>query len=126
MSRYSTEERTLIVQWYFESHGSISETQLSYRRHFNTREAPSKNTIHGIVSRFQEQGAVCDLPKSGRAFTARTVENQRELQRSLEENSSVSTRRRSQQMGVSRSSLQSMLPKISEVSFYLLLKFLSV
>ena len=29
MNKYSTEERTLIVQWYFESHGSNSETQHS-------------------------------------------------------------------------------------------------
>ena len=28
MNKYSTEERTLIVQWYFESHGSNSETWL--------------------------------------------------------------------------------------------------
>ena len=109
MSKYSTEERTLIVQWYFESHGSNSETQRCYRRHFNTRDSPSVNAIKGIISLFQEQGAVCDLPRSGRPRTARNDENREELERSLEENPPVSTRRRSQQMGISRSSLQRML-----------------
>ena len=112
MRRYSTKERILVVRWYFECHKSISVTQLSYRRHFHTRNALSKNTIQGIVNRFQEQGAVCDLSRSGRPRTARTVENQRELEQSLEENRFVSTRRRSQQMGVSRSSLQRMLHKM--------------
>ena len=94
-SKYSTEERTLIVQWHFELHGSNSETQRCYRRHFNTRDAPSVNAIKGIISHFQRQGAVCDLPRSGRPHTARNDENREELERSLEENPSVSTRRRS-------------------------------
>ena len=111
MSKYSTEERTLIVQWYFESHGSNSETQQCYR-HFNTRDAPSVKAIKGIISRFQRQGAVCDLPRSGRPRTARNDENREELERSLEENPSVSTRR-SQQMGISRSSLQRMLHEMN-------------
>ena len=49
------------------------------------------------------------MPRSGRPRTARNDGNREELERSLEENPSVSTRRRSQQMGMSRSSLQRML-----------------
>lgn len=109
MRRYSTEERTLIVQWYFESHGSISETHLSYRQHFSTRVVASKNMIREIVNLFQEWGAVCVLPRSGRPRTARTVDKQRELERNLTEHPSVSTRKRSQLKGVSGSSLQRML-----------------
>ena len=112
MSKYSTKERTLIVQWYFESHGSNSETQRCYRRHFNTRDAPSVNAVKGIRSRFQRQGAVCDLPRSGRSRTARNDENREELERSLEENPFVSTRR-CQHMGISRSSLQRMLHEMN-------------
>lgn len=49
------------------------------------------------------------MPRSGRPLTARNDGNRKELERSLEENPPVSTRRRSQQMGMSRSSLQRML-----------------
>ena len=97
----------------FELHGSNSETQRRYHRHFNTRDAPSVNAIKGIRSRFERQGTVCDLPRSRRPRTARNGENREELERSLEENPSVSTRRRSQQMGISRPSLQSTLHEMN-------------
>ena len=71
---------------------SNSETQRCYRRHLNTRNAPSVNAIKGIISRFQAQGAVCDMTRSGRSRTARNDGNREELERSLKENPSVSTK----------------------------------
>ena len=71
------------VEWYFKSQGSVGETQISCQRHFNTKDSPSANTIKGIINRFREQGAVCDLPRSGRPRTVRVEENRNELLRSV-------------------------------------------
>ena len=62
-----------------------------------------------MVARFREQGSVCDLPKSGRPRTARSDENRQRVAESVAEDPSTSVRRRSSQIGVSRSSLHRML-----------------
>ena len=87
--------------------------KLSYRRHFNTRDSPSANTIKGIINRLREQDTVCDLPRSGRPRTVRVEENRNELPRSVEEDPSTSTRRRSSRLGISRTSLQRMLHEMN-------------
>ena len=109
MSRYTTEERIFIVESYFRLNESISETQREFRRNFNTRNSPTPNAIKAMVARFHEQGSVCDLPKSGRPRTARSDENRQRLAESVAEDPSTSVRRRSSQIGVSRSSLHRML-----------------
>ena len=62
-----------------------------------------------MVARFRKQGSVCDLPKSGRPRTARSDENCQRVTESVAEDPSTSVRRRSSQIGVSRSSLHRML-----------------
>ena len=45
MERLSTERRTKVVQFYFESQHSIIQTQRSYRNFFHIQNAPSAPTI---------------------------------------------------------------------------------
>ena len=56
--------------------------------------------------RFQEQGSVNDRSRRGRGPSVRTPENTEDVRRSIEENPTTSTRRRSQELAISRSSLQ--------------------
>nr|XP_012563354.1 unnamed protein product [Hydra vulgaris] len=51
-------------------------------------------------------GSVSDRTKSGRGRSVRTCENTEAVSRSIEENPTTSTQRRSQELGISRSSLQ--------------------
>ena len=46
MERLSTEHRTKVDQFYFESQDSIIQTQRSYRNFFHVRNAPSASTIY--------------------------------------------------------------------------------
>ena len=62
-----------------------------------------------MVAQFRKQGSVCDLPKSGRPRMARSDENHQRVAESMAEDPSTSVRRRSSQIGVSRSSLHRML-----------------
>ena len=78
MSGYTTEERIFIVNsffFFFRLNESISEAHREFRRNFNARNSRTPNTIKGIVARFQEQGSVCDPPKTGRPSTAGSDEN---------------------------------------------------
>ena len=66
MEKFGTVQRTQIVKFDYQNQGSIIQTQRAYQRHLNVRDAPSKNAIKGMVKRFEDQGAVSDLPRSGR------------------------------------------------------------
>ena len=56
--------------------------------------------------RFQEQGSVNDRSRRRRGRSVRTPENTEDVRRSIEENPTTSTRRRSQELAISRTSLQ--------------------
>ena len=104
MEKYSIPERTQIVKLFYENRESIISTQRAYRRHYQVRNAPSDNAIRSIVCRFEQQGAVTDLPRTGRPRNVRTDENRERVRESVEE-TATSTRRRSTELGISRSSL---------------------
>ena len=93
MEKFSTVQRTQIVKFYYENQGSIIQTQRAYRRHFNVRDAPSMNAIKSMVKRFQDQGGVSDLPRSGRPKAVCTDENKERIRENLEENLTTSTKR---------------------------------
>lgn len=72
MATYDVQQRVKIVEFYYSSGKSIISTQRNYRRHFNVRTAPSDNMIRNLVSRFEEQGSVSDLPGRGTHRSVRT------------------------------------------------------
>ena len=66
MEKFNTEQRTKIIEFYFENQHSIILTQRAYRRHYNVRQAPNQTTINRLVKRFRQHGSVSDLPRTGR------------------------------------------------------------
>ena len=109
MEKYSIPERTQIVKLFYQNRESIISTQRAYRRHYQVRNAPSDNAIRSIVRRFEQQGAVTDLPRTGRPRNVRTDENRERVREIVEETATTSTRRRSTELGISRSSLRRIL-----------------
>ena len=73
------------------------------------RNASSDNAIRSIVCQFEQQGAVTDLPRTGRPQNVRTGENRERVRERVEETATTSTRRRSTELGISRSSLRRIL-----------------
>lgn len=106
MDKFTTEERVKIIEFYFENGRSIIGTQRSYMRHFNVRHPPTKPTIINLVKRFREHGSVLDKSRPGRGRSVRTAENTENVRRSIEDDPTTSTRRRSQELAISRRSLQ--------------------
>ena len=109
MERLGTEQRTKVVQFYFESQHTIIKTQRSHRNFFRVRNAPSVPTIYRLVRRFRQQGAVSDLLRAERPREVRNDVNIARVKASIEENSKTSNRRRSQQLVMSWRFLQRIL-----------------
>ena len=111
MERLCTEQRTIIVQFHFESRHSIIQTLRSYRNVSCSKCTRNAPTIYRLVWRFRQQGSVCDLPCTGRPRAVRNDVNIVRVQANIEENPETSTGRRSRQL-MSRRSLQRILPNL--------------
>jgi len=65
--------------------------------------------IHLLVGRFCKQCSVCDLPRAGRPHSSVILENVERVKGSIEECSGTSTRRRSAENNMARTTLQRIL-----------------
>jgi len=83
MEKFSTGQRTQIVKFHYRNQDSIIQTQRTYRRHFNARDTPSRNVIKSMAKRFEVQGAVSDLPRSGRPKAVCKDENKERIREAL-------------------------------------------
>lgn len=109
MERLNPEQRTKLIELYFENQRSIILTQRAYRRHFHVRHCPHQTTILRLVARFRQNYSVCDRPRTGRRRSVRTPENIERVRDSINDNPETSTRRRAAQLGMNRRSLQRIL-----------------
>lgn len=109
MERFTTEQRAKIVEFYFRYNCSIVAVQRSYRRFVDNGRIPSKNGIKKLISRFQETGTTAEKPRCGRPKTSRTAIFIERVETSVAAAPKISTRRRSTQLRISRTSLQRIL-----------------
>nr|CAH7741542.1 unnamed protein product [Callosobruchus chinensis] len=86
---------------FFYSQRSVM-TQLKYRQYFNSISAPTAFMIKSLVGRFDELGSMADCPGRGVHRNIRTEGNVETVRQSAAEDSSVSTRRHSSQLGISK------------------------
>lgn len=104
--QYTTQQRIRIVEAYFATK-SVVLTQRQYRRHFVRTKVPDRRTIIRLVAKFRETGSVANANKghSGRPRSVKTPNNIQNLRDRLEKSPRKSTRRLSQEVGISRSSV---------------------
>ena len=114
MEKVSIVQHTQIAKFCYQNQGSIIQTQRTYRRDFNVRDAPtcSKNAIKGMVKKFEDQGAVSDLPRSRRPKAVCMDANKERIRENVEQNPTTSTRKRSLQLGISRTSLKRVMKSL--------------
>ena len=101
------------VTTYFETK-SFKNVQTKYRRQFNFNHYPDKKQIFRWVAKFKATGTVHNLnervsPSIGAKVTARTPENVDAVRDSVGRSPKKSTRRRSQEHGISHSTLRRIL-----------------
>lgn len=103
--RLTFEERKQVLKFYFK-YENISEVRRQWTLQFRS-DAPSRLTISRIRDKFEEKGTVQDVcaGQSGRPRTSRSDDNVALVIRAFEASPTKSTRRASQEMGISQSTV---------------------
>lgn len=105
MNSLSTQERILIIQTYYEKDRSIKVTFRKLREYFGQHKRPTESGIRKIVQRFEKSGSVEGRTAYQHARPVRTPENVASVSASVRERPSTSTRHRSQELNISRTTL---------------------
>ena len=110
MLLYNKQHKSKIVEFYFATN-SIVLTQRHFKSHFHVKTAPSRNTILSITEKFIREGSVSNLNSSfsGRKRSARTSERVEEVKERISQDPRKSSRRLSQEVGCSVSTVRRIL-----------------
>lgn len=111
MKNYTIKDRVLFIKIFYQNQSSITKTMRKLQQILGPKNVPTKATIYRIMKQFEETGTVADRPKPGPCLTTRTSETIHAVQASVSECSSTSIRHRSQEFGISPSSLWHILHK---------------
>ena len=105
--QFSVQERLKILESYFSAK-SVVVTQREFRREFPGRKTPCRKTITKIVEKCRNTGSVGNDNKgqSGWYVAVRTRANVQAERKHLEQSPQKSTRRLSQEVGISRTTVQ--------------------
>ena len=115
---YTAKEKAFCVRLYFTSN-SYSFVRSMFRNEFQTRVLPSKQIICYWVSKFNSFLALSNwFTNAGRPRSSRTADNIASVDESVKLDPEKSTRRRSQELNIKRSSLLNILHKDLNVHPY--------
>ena len=108
--RYTVQQRIKIMEAYFATK-SVVLTQRQCRKELGRDKVPDRKAIERLVAKFRETGSAANANKgcSGRSCSVKTPNNVQNLRERLEESPRKSTRRLSQEVGISRSSVMRIL-----------------
>ena len=111
---FTEEEKIFCVTLYLESK-SYKTVLAKFRRKFSFNTFTTTSVIHQWISKFKATATVLSInkkaaaPTSGRKMTARTPGNIEAARTSVGRSPKKSIRRRSQDLGISRATLQKIL-----------------
>jgi len=111
MGRFTLEQNWEILKTYFQSGESSTQTVRNLRKIFGKNQRPSSQYVDQFVKRVRETGSLMDKTTRVRPRTVRTPENIAAVAESVREHQSTSTRHRSQELNISRTSLRRILHK---------------
>jgi len=118
MGRYTLEQNWEILKTYFQSGESSTQTIRNLRGKFGRKEIPSTQFVDQFVKRVQQTGSLLDKATRSRARPVRSTENIVAVAQSVLEQPSTSTRHRSQNLNISRTSLRRILNKDLGMKLY--------
>lgn len=109
MYRFNLDQRFEILKTYFECGSVVAETARNLRRKFGRNEAPSYQGIKNFIDKVRRSGMLVDVTHVPHTHPRRTPEAIAAVAESVRLNASTSTRRRSQQLNISRTTLRRIL-----------------
>jgi len=96
---------------YFQSGESSTQTERNLRGKFGRKEMPSTQFVDQFVKRIRQIESLLNKATRSRARPVRSTENIAAVAQSVLEHPSTSTRHRSQNLNISRTSLRRILNK---------------
>ena len=109
MHRYSTVEKSSLLEFYFRTSSYIEARNLFAQR-FPDVPIPCDSTVWHIVEKFRQTGTVQNVVRH-RSPSVLTDETLTEIQRDILENPNISIRKLSQQMDVPKTTVHKALRK---------------
>lgn len=107
---YTTHELYDMIFIYGETGGNVRQTRVRYRQRFPNRRAPSHTCITDVVFRLRETGRLLPTYEGrGHERSRRMLRAEEDLLDLVDRNPGVSTRQAARQVGVSRSTVHSIL-----------------
>ena len=111
MMMLTVEHRAKIVKLYYENGGFYSVTMRKICTEFGHHNAPGISTVVDLIKKFERTGQVTDIKHKMRQPRVITPEHIEMVTNSVKNAPKLSIRRSSQQIGISRTSLQLILTK---------------
>lgn len=111
MNAISLENRIKIIQIHYENGRSVKTTFRKIIDIFGRYNRPSEPAIKNLVEKFESTGSVQNARTSTHTRSGRSTENIADVSDSVADQPNLSIRRRSQQLGISRSTTWRILHK---------------
>ena len=108
---FSLQQRIVIVEAYLRT-GSIKETQQAFLEKYPEIRAPAKRFVQSLLKKWRETGSVENVKKQ-RPKLVQTPEVVSDIQQRISRSPQKSTRKLSQQVGLSRTTCQRVLKSLS-------------
>lgn len=109
MAPFTTEERVYFVKTVVKCDGSLTAALRMIRAERGQSAAPSRRGLHDLIKKFDATGSVGDRERPPRPCSVRSTDTIAAVQHSVELSPTTSTRRRSQQLGIARTTLRRIL-----------------
>ena len=111
MDKYTIEQRVQIIKIYYQNNESVRKTFHVLREFYGQNNRPAESTIRRLVNKFESSGTVTDTIVPVRQRNARSEANIAAVNESVHENPNLSVPRRSQELGISQTSIWRILRK---------------
>lgn len=111
MVKYTSEQRLQIIKIYYQNSSSVIATLRAMTPIFGRRNRPTRRSIERLVAKFESTYSLLNVPVPKRARSARSEENIAAVRASVAEQPKQSIPRRSQELGISQTSLWRILRK---------------
>ncbi|KYN45034.1 hypothetical protein ALC56_00508 [Trachymyrmex septentrionalis] len=109
MEQYTPHERSQIVEIYIQQNKSIVKTQRAWRKINKVKSAPSANTLYRLYERFSTGEALTNPKRPNKVRPRRSDDNIALVQASVQRSPTTSQTRRSEQLGIKRTTLRRIL-----------------
>lgn len=111
MVKFTNQQRLEIIKNYYRNSESVVATLRAISPNFGRNNCPTRQAVRAIVDKFESTFSLLDVPVPKRRRTARSEENIAAVSVSIQNDPNQSIPRRSQELGIARTTLWRILRK---------------